>query len=291
MKTYEDLLSKELIVGGTGGSADTDQFPRVLNGVLDTKMKVIIGYPGGNDVNLAMERGEVQGRCGWSWSSVKSTQQAWLRDKTIVILVQLSMNKHPDLPDVPTFTEAGLADADVESIWGLHAPAGTPADIIARTTGQKLGEVIGQQIIIENVVGAGGTTGAIRAMRAAADGYTLFLGHMGTHGAALAVYPMYKGLAQLVGMNKIEGPQTIAEQCQRYVAEYDNYDFFFIHFKYTDKAGEDGNFQAKVKAIEEFDAALPILLARKPDDAIRRSIRGMLPKGPLGRQMIKKLNV
>ena len=83
--------------------------------------------------------------------------------------------------------------------------------------------------------------------------------------AALAVYPMYKGLAQLVGMIKIEGPSTIAEQFQRYVAEYDNYDFFFIHFKYTDKAGEDGNFQAKVKAIEEFDAALPILLARKPD--------------------------
>jgi 2,3-bisphosphoglycerate-independent phosphoglycerate mutase len=83
--------------------------------------------------------------------------------------------------------------------------------------------------------------------------------------AALAVYPMYKGLAQLVGMIKIEGPTSIAEQFERYVREYENYDFFFIHFKYTDKAGEDGNFDAKVKAIEEFDAALPILLARKPD--------------------------
>jgi 2,3-bisphosphoglycerate-independent phosphoglycerate mutase len=83
--------------------------------------------------------------------------------------------------------------------------------------------------------------------------------------AALAVYPMYKGLSQLVGMTKIEGPQTIREQFERYVAEYENYDYFFIHFKYTDKAGEDGNFAAKVKAIEEFDAALPVLLARKPD--------------------------
>jgi 2,3-bisphosphoglycerate-independent phosphoglycerate mutase len=83
--------------------------------------------------------------------------------------------------------------------------------------------------------------------------------------AALAVYPMYKGLAQLVGMTKIEGPGTIREQFERYVAEYDNYDFFFIHFKYTDKAGEDGDFAAKKKAIEEFDAALPVLLARKPD--------------------------
>ena len=76
---------------------------------------------------------------------------------------------------------------------------------------------------------------------------------------------MYKGLAQLVGMTKVEGPQTIAEQCQRYVAEYDNYDFFFLHYKYTDKYGEDGNFEAKQQAIEDFDAALPILLGKKPD--------------------------
>jgi 2,3-bisphosphoglycerate-independent phosphoglycerate mutase len=82
--------------------------------------------------------------------------------------------------------------------------------------------------------------------------------------AALAVYPMYKGLAQLVGMKKIEGPQTIKEQFERYLAEYGNFDFFFIHFKYTDKFGEDGNFAAKTKAIEEFDAALPILLKKRP---------------------------
>jgi 2,3-bisphosphoglycerate-independent phosphoglycerate mutase len=81
----------------------------------------------------------------------------------------------------------------------------------------------------------------------------------------LAVYPMYKGLAQLVGMTKLEGPQSIAEQFERYLAEYDNFDFFFIHFKYTDMYGEDGNFAAKRKAIEEFDAALPLLLSKKPD--------------------------
>lgn len=81
----------------------------------------------------------------------------------------------------------------------------------------------------------------------------------------IAVYPMYKGLAQLVGMKKLEGPQTIAEQFERYLAEYDNYDYFFIHYKYTDMYGEDGNFEAKKKAIEDFDAALPILLRKKPD--------------------------
>jgi 2,3-bisphosphoglycerate-independent phosphoglycerate mutase len=83
--------------------------------------------------------------------------------------------------------------------------------------------------------------------------------------ACIAVYPMYKGLAQLVGMAKLEGPQTIAEQFQRYLAEYDNYDFFFIHYKYTDMYGEDGNFAAKKRAIEELDAALPILLQKKPE--------------------------
>jgi 2,3-bisphosphoglycerate-independent phosphoglycerate mutase len=83
--------------------------------------------------------------------------------------------------------------------------------------------------------------------------------------AALAVYPMYKGLAQLVGMDKIEGPQTIRQQFERYLAGYDKYDFFFIHYKYTDKAGEDGDFAAKKKAIEELDGALPVLLQKKPD--------------------------
>jgi 2,3-bisphosphoglycerate-independent phosphoglycerate mutase len=81
----------------------------------------------------------------------------------------------------------------------------------------------------------------------------------------IAVYPMYKGLAQLVGMAKLEGPQTIAQQFERYLAEYDNYDYFFIHYKYTDMYGEDGDFEAKKKAIEELDAALPILLGKPPE--------------------------
>ena len=83
--------------------------------------------------------------------------------------------------------------------------------------------------------------------------------------ACIAVYPMYKGLAQLVGMKKLEGPQTIAAQFERYLAEHTNYDYFFIHYKYPDMYGEDGNFSAKRKAIEDLDAALPILLRKRPD--------------------------
>lgn len=106
----EDLFGKELTVGGTSASADTDQFPRITNGVLGTKFKVITGYPGGNDVGLAMERGEVQGRCGWSWSSVKSTNQVWLDQKKINILVQLALDKHPELPNVPLITDLAKND-------------------------------------------------------------------------------------------------------------------------------------------------------------------------------------
>ena len=76
IRSFDDLKTKEMIVGGSGGSADTDQFPRIINAVLGTKMKLVVGYPGGNEINLAMERGEVHGRCGWSWSSVKSTGES-----------------------------------------------------------------------------------------------------------------------------------------------------------------------------------------------------------------------
>jgi tripartite-type tricarboxylate transporter receptor subunit TctC len=107
---FDDLLTTQLNIGGTGAAADTDQFPRIINGVLGTKMKIITGYPGGNDVNLAMERGEVDGRCGWSWSSVKSTRASWITDKKITILMQLSLAKHPDLPDVPLITDLAKND-------------------------------------------------------------------------------------------------------------------------------------------------------------------------------------
>jgi hypothetical protein len=107
---FADLQTKEMTVGGTGASADTDQFPKVVNGVLGTKFKIVSGYPGGNDIVLAMERGELQGRCGWSWSSVKATHGAWIAEKKLNILVQLALQKHPDLPDVPLVTDLATSD-------------------------------------------------------------------------------------------------------------------------------------------------------------------------------------
>jgi tripartite-type tricarboxylate transporter receptor subunit TctC len=135
---FEDTMTKELIVGGTGAAADTDQFPRILNGVLGTKFKIVSGYPGGNDITLAMERGEVKGRCGWSWSSVVATHKRWIDDKTITVLVQLSLNKHPDLPDVPLVMEFAKTE-EQQQIFRLIfarqvmgrpflAPPGVPRD-------------------------------------------------------------------------------------------------------------------------------------------------------------------
>jgi len=107
---FEDLYTRPMSVGGTGGGSDTDVFPQILNGVLGTKMNVVSGYPGGSDVIKAMERGEIQGRCGWSWSSVMATQKDWVAQKKINILAQLSLTKHPDLPNVPLVTDLAKTD-------------------------------------------------------------------------------------------------------------------------------------------------------------------------------------
>jgi tripartite-type tricarboxylate transporter receptor subunit TctC len=113
IEKFDDLKEKELIVGGTGPTADTVQFPKIMNDVFGTKITIIDGYPGGNDVNLAMERGEVTGRCGWSWSSVVATRQDWLDSGYINVLMQLSTSKHPGIPDeVPLIMDRAETDDD-----------------------------------------------------------------------------------------------------------------------------------------------------------------------------------
>ncbi len=86
----------------------------------------------------------------------------------------------------------------------------------------------------------------------------------GLRAAAIAVYPMYKGLARLVGMEILGTPQTLAEQIDLLEQKWKEYDFFFIHFKYTDSTGEDGNFQAKVQRTEELDAIVPRIMEQNP---------------------------
>jgi tripartite-type tricarboxylate transporter receptor subunit TctC len=139
--TFQDLQTKELLVGAVSNNDDTGQFARVMNTVLGTRMKIVAGYPGGNDVVLAMERGEVKGRCGWSWSSVLAAHMAWWKEKKINILVQLALDKHPDLPDVPLVTDLATNPAQRQMLRMIFArqvmgrpfvaPPGVPAERVA----------------------------------------------------------------------------------------------------------------------------------------------------------------
>lgn len=87
----------------------------------------------------------------------------------------------------------------------------------------------------------------------------------GLKSACIAVYPMYKGLARLVGMDVLEGAATLAEQVEMLKKVWDKYDFFFLHYKYTDSTGEDGNFDAKVAKIEALDKEIPNIRSCNPD--------------------------
>lgn len=87
----------------------------------------------------------------------------------------------------------------------------------------------------------------------------------GLRAAAIAVYPMYKGLAQLAGMKLVGKAQSLDEQIDELARHWEEFDFFFLHFKYTDSTGEDGNFAEKVRRIEELDRALPRIEALRPD--------------------------
>jgi tripartite-type tricarboxylate transporter receptor subunit TctC len=139
--TIQDAMQHELITGAISNADDTYQYPSLLNHTIGTKFKIVPGYPGNNDISVAMERGEVAGRCGWSWSSVKSTRASWLKEKKINILVQVSLSKHPDLPNVPLIMDLAKSDEQrqifrlifARQVMGrpFQSTPGVPADRLA----------------------------------------------------------------------------------------------------------------------------------------------------------------
>jgi len=110
IKTFEDAQQMPLVVGSAGVADDTYQYPALLNHLFGAKFKLILGYPGGNEINLAMERGEVQGRCSIPWSTVKATRRSWIDENKVSLLMQYSLGKHADLPNVPLVMD--LAETD-----------------------------------------------------------------------------------------------------------------------------------------------------------------------------------
>jgi tripartite-type tricarboxylate transporter receptor subunit TctC len=141
VRTMQDLFTKQLIVGGTGSGSDTDIFPIVMSNLLGARIKLISGYPGGNDILLAMERGEVDGRCSWTWSSLSSRRPEWLDEHKINVLVQLALAKHPDLPNVPLVTDFAKNEDELRAMELIFsrqvmgrpyaAPPGIPTERLA----------------------------------------------------------------------------------------------------------------------------------------------------------------
>jgi tripartite-type tricarboxylate transporter receptor subunit TctC len=121
VETIEDARNKPVTVGATGGSTSS-QYPTIMNSVLGTQFEIITGYPGGNEVNYAMENGEVDGRGSWNWVGVKSTQPQWVEDGLINVIVQIGLHKDPDLQDVPLLMELAETEEDAAMLRMLSAP-------------------------------------------------------------------------------------------------------------------------------------------------------------------------
>jgi tripartite-type tricarboxylate transporter receptor subunit TctC len=101
IKTWNDAMTKQFTAGGEGAAGDPDIFAKLYKNVFGAKIRLATGFPGTTDITLAMQRHEVDGLCGISWSTVKSRYGNWVTEKKINILIQAAPNKAPDLPDVP----------------------------------------------------------------------------------------------------------------------------------------------------------------------------------------------
>jgi len=139
VKTWDDVLNKKLIVGTSGPGTSTHTYALLLTKLFDAKMDLVGGYPGGKEVQLALERHEVDGACG-SYSSLKTQKPEWVRDKLVNFLVLIGQKRNPEIPDVPAITELPQSD-EVRNILKvvlipqtagrpLMAPPDVPADRI-----------------------------------------------------------------------------------------------------------------------------------------------------------------
>ncbi|HWG05848.1 MAG TPA: hypothetical protein VG271_12615 [Beijerinckiaceae bacterium] len=130
-KNFDDLKTHQLIVGGTGATGDTEASARVLNALAGTKFKIVSGYPGTADVMLAMQRGEVDGVADLSWSEMKVQNADMLAAHQLNLLVQNTLVKAPDLPDVPTAMDFITNPADRAVAELYYAMKGVARPLLA----------------------------------------------------------------------------------------------------------------------------------------------------------------
>jgi tripartite-type tricarboxylate transporter receptor subunit TctC len=138
VKTWDDALMTQFTVAGEGSGSDPDIFAIMLRNVFGVKLRLVSGYPGGADMALAIERGEVDGRCGWTWSSIKLQRPEWIGANKLNLLIQLAMHKSVELPDVPLIFDRATTERQRQILnlvlsrqamgRPLVAPPGIPED-------------------------------------------------------------------------------------------------------------------------------------------------------------------
>ncbi len=138
---FDDLMTHEISAGITSYYDDIGSQTQMTKVITGAKLKVVSGYPGGNDISAAMEKGEVDSEFGWSWGSIKTRAKQWLDEKKINIVFQIGADKAPDLPDVPFIMDYAKNDLDRHALellmapdafaWPFATPPGVPADRIA----------------------------------------------------------------------------------------------------------------------------------------------------------------
>ena len=138
VKSWNDMLKTEFTVGGEGSGSDSDIYAMLLKNLFGAKIKLVTGYPGSAELMLAVERGEVDGRASWSWSSLKAAKADWIKDKKVSFPIQLNVTKNPELPDVPLIADFAKNDRQRQiinlvlsrQVMGrpFAAPPGVPED-------------------------------------------------------------------------------------------------------------------------------------------------------------------
>ena len=122
VKTFADLLQKQLIVGASGSIGDAVSFPKISNAVLGTKFRVISGYPGSTEALLAIERGETEGFCSMGFPTLETQRPEWVRNKKINVLMQFALKKNPDHTDVPLVLDLAKTTKDREALELIVSP-------------------------------------------------------------------------------------------------------------------------------------------------------------------------
>jgi tripartite-type tricarboxylate transporter receptor subunit TctC len=127
-KTFDDLRKYETVVG-SGGPASTDTiYPNIMNALFGTKFRVIHGYEAAAQTHIAMERGEVDGRCGMTWDTLQAIKPEWITEKKVNIPVQFALEKHKDLPNVPSVFDFARNDEERQmlALWSAPNKMGRP---------------------------------------------------------------------------------------------------------------------------------------------------------------------